>query len=239
MRQVRVPEKMDDPDLPESEHRRALRGLARLNRASGGARAIWRESRSALDRSPSRPRALDVACGGGDVTLDLARRARRAGLDVRWTLADVSPTALDQASARLERGGFACEVVRIDALADELPSGFDLVTCSLFLHHLDPRDAAALLRSLARAAAGRVVVADLRRTRLNLVAAIVASRTLSRSSVVHFDAPASVRAAYTLGELERLAESAGLAGARIRRAWPQRMTLTWDANTPQSGPSPR
>lgn len=232
MRRIRVPERMDDPDLPEAEHRRALRGLARLNRASGGARAIWRAARPALPRAQAPIRAIDVACGGGDVTVDLARRARRAGHEVHWTLADVSEVALDRARERFDAAGFTCETVRADALAGELPSGFDLVTCSLFIHHLDPRDVAALLRSLASAATGRVVASDLRRTRLNLIAAILASRLLSGSRVVHFDAPASVRAAYTLDELERLAESAGLERFRIRRAWPQRMILTCDSSKP-------
>lgn len=50
---------------------------------------------------------------------------------------------------------------------------------------------------------------------------------LSRSPVVHFDGPASVRAAYTPAELRALADQAGLAGATVRPVFPCRMLLTW------------
>ena len=228
MRRIRVPERMDDPDLPEAEHRSALRGLARLNRLSGGAGAVWREAGLAAAERSSPVRALDVATGSGDIALDLARRARRSGVQIEWTLCDVSEVALERARERFDAAGVACETIRADALADDLPEGFALVACGLFLHHLDPRDAARLLERLDRAASGRVVVSDLRRTRLNLLAAIVASRVVTRSPVVRFDAPASVRAAYTCAEIGKIAASAGLSDVRIRRAWPQRMTLTWE-----------
>jgi hypothetical protein len=45
--------------------------------------------------------------------------------------------------------------------------------------------------------------------------------------VVHFDAPASVRAAYTAEEARALAADAGLAAARIGRRWPCRWTIDW------------
>ena len=37
----RVPELMDDPALDPAEHRRALAGLARLNRFGGSAGVLW------------------------------------------------------------------------------------------------------------------------------------------------------------------------------------------------------
>jgi hypothetical protein len=47
----------------------------------------------------------------------------------------------------------------LDALGDALPTGYDVVSCSLFLHHLDGSDAVDLLRRMG-AAAGRLVLVD-------------------------------------------------------------------------------
>ena len=62
-------------------------------------------------------------------------------------------------------------------------------------------------------------------SKIGLVA--TACRVLSRSPVVHFDGPASVRAAYTLAELRSLADRAGLTGATVRPVFLCRMLLTW------------
>jgi len=70
-------------------------------------------------------------------------------------------------------------------------------------------------------------VCDLRRTRAGLALATLASRMATRSAVVHADAPASVRNAWTPAEAAALAARAGLSGARVRRAFPQRWLLEW------------
>ena len=73
------PELMDDPALSADEHRRALRGLTRLNALSGSANVLWPAVRK-LARELGRPvRILDVATGAGDVPLQLCVRAARAG----------------------------------------------------------------------------------------------------------------------------------------------------------------
>ena len=89
----REPELMDDPGLPEAEHVVALAALARINAVSRTSEQLARSVASRFDaRSrpaaspPNSPRnaplkVIDVACGGGDVTIGLAARlARLAGL---------------------------------------------------------------------------------------------------------------------------------------------------------------
>jgi 2-polyprenyl-3-methyl-5-hydroxy-6-metoxy-1,4-benzoquinol methylase len=173
---------------------------------------------------------LDVATGSGDVPLTLARwaRRRRVLLDVRGC--DVSEVALGVARERTRAGGIAATIEQRDAVRDGLREGdasVDVVTCSLFLHHLSEEDAVGLLREMGRVARRCVVVSDLRRCGAGLAAAYVASRVGSRSRVVHVDAPRSVRAAFTEAELRGLAARAGLSGAMVARRWPFRMLLVW------------
>ena len=163
-------------------------------------------------------RVVDVACGGGDVAIAVKRRAARAGLKVEVIGCDVSGTALKLARDAAERAGVTVSFELIDAVAGPLPPG-EVVMSSLFLHHLTDDTAATVLGRMRDAAtaeglAGTVVVNDLRRSRAGYGAAVVGTRLLSRSPVVHIDGPRSVRAAFTVGELRALAERAGLPGAR-------------------------
>lgn len=177
-----------------------------------------------------RLRVLDIATGSGDVPLALLRRARRRGLTLDVLGVDVSPTAVEFAQNRAAAQGVA-EHVRFetrDVFGEPLPEGYDVVMCSLFLHHLARDSAIELLRSMAQAARYLLVVNDLERSRMGLLAAESVCRLATTSRVVHIDGPRSVRAAFTVAEAEALAQEAGLVDARIVRRWPFRYLLTWN-----------
>ena len=221
------PELMDDPTLPADEHRRALRGLSRLNALSGSVNVLWPEVRT-LARELGRPvRILDVATGAGDVPLALSKRALRAGLPLELSACDISPVALEAAETRFRAGGASIHLFRADAVAEPLPTGFDIVVCSLFLHHLSEADAVTLLGRLAASTEHLVLVNDLSRSRWNLGLVWCATRSVTRSRIVHVDGPRSVRAAFTPGEARALAERAGLTGAVVAGRFPCRWLLTW------------
>ncbi len=224
---LRVDELMDGPDIAAGEHHLALAGLEKINRLS---HVVDHLLPPILDLAGRLPRQeielLDVACGGADVPLELARRAGEAGVHVKLTLLDRSETALEHAAGRARRMGVAYTVVCSSAL-HELPPA-DVVSNSLFLHHLDEADVVAGLANMAVAARRLLLVSDLRRSRVGLAAAWAGCRLLSRSAIVRYDGPASVRAAWTIDEMARMAIAAGLTRASIRPTWPWRMLLTWE-----------
>jgi 2-polyprenyl-3-methyl-5-hydroxy-6-metoxy-1,4-benzoquinol methylase len=223
----REPELMDEPDLDEGRHYQALRGLERINRWSGSARILWPPLR-ALARTADKPiRLLDLATGGGDVPIRIWHMARRAGIPLEVEGCDLSATAVAHACRRNNEHGASVGFFAWDALRAPLPEGYDVLTCSLFLHHLEEEQVVDLLRRMAAAANGLVLVNDLRRSTAGLLLAHAATRLLTASPVVHTDGPLSVRAAFTAAEMRRLAERAGLAGATVTRRWPFRMLLTW------------
>jgi 2-polyprenyl-3-methyl-5-hydroxy-6-metoxy-1,4-benzoquinol methylase len=167
---------------------------------------------------------LDVATGGGDVPAGLVARAAHDGVALKVAGCDLSSTAIDHATANCPAGTFFTH----DAIHDDLPPGYDAVTCSLFLHHLVEADAVALLANMKRATTHLVLVNDLSRSRFSFLGTWLACWTLTRSPVVRFDGPASVRSAFTPREALALAENAGLEGARVRARFPCRFLLTWE-----------
>jgi 2-polyprenyl-3-methyl-5-hydroxy-6-metoxy-1,4-benzoquinol methylase len=218
---LRTDELMDDPALPAAEHDHALRGLARINALS---RAWAPIARAMHPLSKERELSvLDVATGSADVPLALATRFRNA----RWYGCDVSTHALAVAQARADAASVKWEGFQHDIVAEPLRAQFDVVLCSLFLHHLEPQDVKRALAHMAQATRRMLIVHDLRRSVTGLALAHAVPRVLTRSRVVHVDAVKSVRAAYTRDELRGLAADAGLAGVRIAATFPQRMLLTW------------
>lgn len=225
-------EVMDQPGLGDREHHHALEALARINRLSASAQILWpqvrrlcEDRRQAGDRRPVR--LLDVATGGGDVPVRLWRRTRRRRLALEVAGCDVSPTAIEHAREYAARHGADVNFFRHDVLADPLPGGYDVVTCSLFLHHLDEELAVILLRRMREAAGSLALVNDLARGAAGWWAAYVGSRILTRSPVVHVDAIRSVEGAFTPEEALALALKAGWAGAQVRRRFPFRYLLSW------------
>lgn len=224
----RRPELMDQPDLDPSQLRLALKGIARVNRLSFSSRLLWRSIRHLAKQTRPRPlRVLDLACGSGDVAITLASRARAAKLAVQITGCDINPVAIEFARQKALDSGADIRFHTLDVLNEDLPSGFDIVTCSLFLHHLEEKDAERVLRKMRRATRQLVLVNDLVRSRWGFLLAWVGTRVLSRSPIVHFDGPVSVEGAFTRAEAQNIAERAGLHGATVRRRWPFRYLLSW------------
>lgn len=227
-RRRREPELMDDPGLDPAEHERALRGLRRLNRVSRTAAALWEPIRRLASTPGHGPvSVLDIASGSGDIPMALARRAARENVRLSVAACDVSPRAVSIAREQAVRAGLEVSFFPLDAIRGSIPGDYDVVTCSLFMHHLDAEDVVALLYKMRAAARRAVIVSDLARSRAGLRVAWLATRLCSRSRVVRTDAILSVRAAFTIEEFAALADEAGFAGATVRPCWPFRFLLEW------------
>lgn len=224
----RAPELMDDPALAAGDHVAALGALATINAVSRTAASLTRSVAAMRPPHGAPFTVVDVACGGGDVTLALERRLARSAAASRPQVVgiDISPRAIERAAclARQSRSGAAFHVH--DVLQAGCPP-CDAAVSSLFLHHLDDTAAVGLLRSMAQAARVGVVISDLIRSRLGLALAVIGTTVLTSSRVARVDGPLSVRAARTISEYRGLLARAGMSAAVVRRTWPERVLITW------------
>jgi 2-polyprenyl-3-methyl-5-hydroxy-6-metoxy-1,4-benzoquinol methylase len=224
-----TPELMDEPELAVPELHRALSGVRRLNTITLSSRLIWNEILPLLRRSNSLPiRLLDIATGFGDIPIALKRKADEHGMDLEVTGLDVNPKAIALAKAEADRAGCNVSFLTADILSNEMPRDYDIICCSLFMHHLSNIDAALLLTKMAAAARKMVVISDLRRSYAGYLLAVIGTQLFGRSQIVRIDGPRSVRNAFTPEEFEDLVKTCGLERAVVHKRIPFRMVLRWE-----------
>ena len=232
-----VPEKMDDPALPHEDHQRALRGLRRINWFSGTLSQFDSVICELITKnSPHKPPViLDIGCANGENAIGLYHLLSRK-FPVSILGWDISPYAIEQADKLRIKHGLneqqcrfelrnALEVPPIGNPSDHVA---DIVINSLFLHHFEASDVVKLLARMRELARHAVISDDLLRTRTGWLLAKLGCHILSRSKVVHFDGPQSVRAAFTMQELKDLADQAGLDNCRLSKHWPERCSVIWE-----------
>jgi 2-polyprenyl-3-methyl-5-hydroxy-6-metoxy-1,4-benzoquinol methylase len=224
----RAPELMDDPALPAADHVAALAALATINAVSRTAVHVARGIATLRPAADGTLTVVDVACGGGDVTVALERRLTRRMAGPRPAVIgiDISPRAIERAGLLAGERASGATFQAWDVLRDGCPP-CDVAVSSLFLHHLDDAEATSLLRHMAAAARLGIVISDLIRSRIGLMLAVVGTTVLASSRVARVDGPLSVRAARTIPEYRRLLAVAGLTTATIRRVWPERAVIVW------------
>jgi ubiquinone/menaquinone biosynthesis C-methylase UbiE len=211
---------VDRPDADPRLLRGELRNLRIINRYLGGLAAVRGALLPMIMGTPpgQSPRLLDLAAGSADQAVSIARVCRR--LERRVAIVAVDNNAAVLADAREQAADFdEIRFEHADVRALRFPDrSFDVVLCSLALHHFSRTAAVGLFREMDRICRIGFVLSDLSRSRLALVCAWLYTRATTTNVMTRTDAIASVRAAFTEPELADMATEAGVGVLEIRRA---------------------
>ncbi|MGC2423588.1 MAG: methyltransferase domain-containing protein [Nitrospirota bacterium] len=170
-------------------------------------------------------RILDVAAGSADVTAAMARHAGKMGFKVLAVAADLNLSVLGQGRA-WNREFHEISYALANGLSLPFPDdSFDIVHCSLVLHHLSEEDALRFLKEMARVSRFAVIAGDLRRNLIPWALIWIISRLFTSNKYTRYDGPLSVRRSFTPGEMKRLAQASGLKEFMVRRRHFWRMSL--------------
>jgi len=197
---------MDRPQPVSPELERHLAALEAMNRSTGSHRVV----RRFLARwwNPDRCyRVLDLCTGGADIPREMVRWARARGITARIDAIDGNESTLEIARRHCEDFP-EIHLFRGDALRYEPGETFDLVHCSLSLHHFSDEDAVRLLRRCSDLSTRWILVSDLERHPLT-TAAVWLLTTFCRDAMTVHDGRLSARRAFSWGEMRELAIAAG------------------------------
>ncbi len=201
------PELMDQPDAAPAELEAALRSLRGLNRYFGGHRIVTQFAERWI-RPGERVRILDLATGSADIPRLVADYARRVGAVAKIVAVDFQPITIETARRlSADYPEITCECA--DVLTFEAREPFDVVICSLALHHFSEEDAVRLLRRTRELSRRHVLISDLRRGWFLTVGVNLLTALIFRDRMTQNDGRASARRAFSFRELSALARAAG------------------------------
>jgi 2-polyprenyl-3-methyl-5-hydroxy-6-metoxy-1,4-benzoquinol methylase len=211
-----VPELLDEAGAAsERDLEHTLRDIRRANIFGLGTWVARRHLESLVrDLPPSQPlHVLDLATGSGDIPEELCRWALKRGRPIRFVATDISPPILRVANERINGAGFGDRVWFAACDATRLPFAdgqFDITLLSLALHHLDLRQAHAIMGEMARVSRLGFIINDVYRSRGAWIMAWILTRLTTTNKLTRHDGPASVLRAFTPTEVRRIGARTGV-----------------------------
>lgn len=212
---------MDTETLPLPVMKQTLNFLKRTNLSFGGVRVITGYLKQWSIRWPhDRPiEILDVGTGGGEIPVAIAEWARENDRRIKITGIDLVPEIV-QIARENTRTYREISILQADVFEwGEQGRNFDYVIASLFLHHVLTPDLPKVLRTFDSVSRRGIIISDLLRSKpsywsIGLLCELIGN------DVVRHDGPLSVRRAFTVDELARLAREVQLPYLTARpEAW--------------------
>ena len=206
---------MDRPQPVSAVLERDLHNLRQLNRFFGGHSLVrhflrkWIQPRDNL-------RVLDLATGSGDLPRLITDHARHAGAHVQIDAVDQQAATLEIAK-RLSVNYPEIVFRHADVFDWGEPRSYDIVLCSLALHHFSEEDAIRLLQHCRELTRRFVLISDLRRGVLTTIGVYLLTAIFFRQPMTRYDARVSAARAFSFREFRELAQRAGWQNFRQRR----------------------
>jgi len=217
------PELLDTRQPVNYELEASLESLRVLNKYFGAYSLVRHFMRRWLE--PGRTyRMLDLATGSGDIPRMIVKWARRHGVNVRIDAVDLNPATL-QIARKKSTGYPELQFIRADARNYCDAMTYDVVTCSLALHHFSELDALKVLRRACELSHDKVLVADLERTWFTWACVQAVTTVAARDPMTRHDAKLSVKRAFSYHELGDLAVEAGWRNFGHARFVPARQAI--------------
>lgn len=213
---------MDDLSCSGEVVEQTLRELDVINRLLGGNAVTLSglKQLSAHYRDAATPLTIaDLGCGSGDLLRRFARYARKEKIPVRLIGVDANPSII--AYARAHSGDYPeISYVALNILSPEFATHtYDIICGTLFFHHFDDATLIRLLPQLMRQARLGVLINDIHRHPFAYHSIRWLTALFSSSAMVRYDAPLSVRRAFTRSDWTRIFHNAGISTYSLRWRW--------------------
>jgi len=198
---------MDDFLMEGVLFRDTLDKLEIINRFLGG-NSVTIKGLKKLLKNQSKNKTItivDLGCGNGDVLRDVSKFGRKNNYSFKLIGIDANPAAIDYAR-ELSKEYSELSFKTIDILSEDFKKqSYDVVLCTLFLHHLKNEELISFLKKTTENATIGLVVNDLHRHKLayylfKLIGFFI------KNKMVRQDGLTSVLRAFKRKDLENIAK---------------------------------
>ena len=198
---------MDDFSMEGVLFRDTLDKLEIINRFLGG-NSVTIKGLKKLLKNQSKNKTItivDLGCGNGDVLRDVSKFGRKNNYSFKLIGIDANPAAIDYAR-ELSKEYSELSFKTIDILSEDFKKqSYNVVLCTLFLHHLKNEELISFLKKTTENATIGVVVNDLHRHKLayylfKLIGFFI------KNKMVRQDGLTSVLRAFKRKDLENIAK---------------------------------
>ena len=200
-------EMMDRPQPVSAELERDLENIRELNRWFGSY-ALISMFLSRWIKPGARLRILDLATGSGDIPRLIAESGRKIGAELRIDGLDRQSSTLEIAK-RFSGKYPEISFIEGNILEWNAPKPYDLVLCTMALHHFGEDDAVRVLQRCREFSTKHVLVSDLHRSWFGKVGVALLTATMFREPMTKYDARLSIARAFSFSEMNLLAQRAG------------------------------
>lgn len=216
-----APEIMDDFRMEGETLRTTLDQIALVNQLLGGNSITLEGVNMLMENVPPGKEVTiaDIGCGNGDMLRTLARMARKNGWRVKLIGIDANGYTANYAavlSAQYPEITYYC----IDILDDRFREmQYDIVLCTLTLHHFEDRQITKLMSVFRRNAAIGIVINDLHRSALAYRLFQVFSRLAGMGRMAKEDGLVSILRGFKRKEIEELSRKLNFNQYTLRWKW--------------------
>ena len=159
---------MDDFTLEGVFLRDTLDKLETINRLLGG-NSVTISGLKKILKNQSKNKTItivDLGCGNGDILRDVAQFGRKNNYSFKLTGIDANLAAIDYAK-ELSKDYSELNFKKIDIFSEDFKKEkYDIVLCTLFLHHFKNEELIPFLKTITEKATIGIVVNDIHRHRL-------------------------------------------------------------------------
>jgi 2-polyprenyl-3-methyl-5-hydroxy-6-metoxy-1,4-benzoquinol methylase len=213
-------EQMDDFTSKGEIIRKTLFELDFINNWLGGYRVTLDGLDQLVDgNEEDEIHIADIGCGGGNTLFRIKRWMDKRKLPVKLTGLDANPNIIvmaKEASGNPDPVSYRVTNVLEDPFDQQT---FDIVNCTLLLHHFNDEQLINFLTKIKRITRRGIVINDLHRHWFAYHSIRLLTQWFSHSEMVVHDAPLSVLRAFRKEELEALLSSAGITDYTITWKW--------------------
>ena len=173
----------------------------------------------------------DLGCGSGEMLRLIAARANKQKRKVTLNGFDANPTITRYAKEQTSSSALLNNATEINFESRNIFSSefktrkFDIILCTLFLHHFTEKELVQTFQSFKQQARLGIIVNDIHRHPLAYYSIKWLTGLFSKSAMVKFDAPLSVLRAFTRKELEQILLKAEIEHYELSWKWAFRWQL--------------